>query len=85
MEIMRHRTKLQACRKAAGWKSARAFAEHIGMSVGTYTAYEQGKREMSLSVACLFADALGCSLDDFRAPETEYYFMDMGGDGDDQA
>ena len=37
---------LQKMRKAAGWKSARAFAEHIGMPVDTYTQYEQGKRTM---------------------------------------
>ena len=28
---------LQKMRKAAGWKSARAFAEHIGMPVDTQT------------------------------------------------
>lgn len=74
---------LQECRKNAGFKSARAFAEHIGMPVGTYTAYEQGVREMSLSVACRFADELGCSLDDLR-PRVEYLYMDLGeGDSDD--
>ena len=42
---------LQKMRKAAGWKSARAFAEHIGMPVDTYTQYEQGKRTMNIEVA----------------------------------
>ena len=57
------KTNLQAMRKAAGFTSARAFAEHFGISVNTYTGYEQGK-PMSLEVAWELADALDCSLDD---------------------
>lgn len=57
------KTNLQGVRKAAGFQSARAFAEHIGMSVNTYTGYEQGK-PMSLETAWSFADALNCSLDE---------------------
>ncbi len=54
---------LQALRKEAGFKSARAFAEYLGMNTSTYTDYEQGRRACSLDRACEFADALGCSLD----------------------
>ena len=49
---------LQKMRKAAGWKSARAFAEHIGMPVDTYTQYEQGKRTMNIEVAWDMADSV---------------------------
>lgn len=63
----RVKTNLQACRKAAGFKSAREFAEYIDMPLRTYTNYEQGIREMGLSVACEIVDALGCTLDDLRA------------------
>lgn len=55
---------LQKQRKGAGWRSAREFAESIGMSVGTYTDYEQGRGSISLEKACLIADALHCTLDD---------------------
>ena len=68
------RTNLQQMRKSAGFASARAFAEHIGMSVNTYTGYEQGK-PMSLEVAWSLADALDCSLDDLagrKRPAREY-------------
>ena len=58
------KTNLQAMRKAAGFKSARAFAEHIGMNVSTYTDYEQGRRMFALEQAWEFADALGCTLDE---------------------
>lgn len=76
------RTRLQECRRAAGFKSAREFAEHIGMNVKTYTNYEQGVREMSLSVACEIVDALGCTLDDLRTG-TEYAYIKLSGDSDD--
>lgn len=58
------KTQLQAMRKRAGFKSAKAFAEHVGMSVSTYTKYEQGMSEMSLERAWEFADALDCTLDE---------------------
>lgn len=54
---------LQKVRKAAGWKSARAYAEHLGIPVDTYTQYEQGKRTMNIIVAWEIADDLGCTLD----------------------
>lgn len=58
------KTRLQELRKDAGFKSARAFAEHIGMSVGTYTDYEQGRRKFTFEAAWKFADELGVSLDE---------------------
>lgn len=58
------KTNLQAIRKAAGYKSAKAFAEYINMSVGTYTQYEQGQISLSLEKAWEFADALDCTLDE---------------------
>ena len=58
------KTNLQALRKAAGFKSAKAFAHHIGMNVNTYTDYEQGRRMFALDQAWEFADALGCTLDE---------------------
>ena len=57
---------LQAQRKKAGHKSARVFAESLGMNVNTYTEYEQGKAGMSYEKACEFSDALQCSLEEFR-------------------
>ena len=62
--------RLQECRKAAGWKSARAFAEHIGMPVDTYTQYEQGKRTMNIEVAWDMADYLGCTIDQIAGRES---------------
>lgn len=64
---------LQAMRKKAGFKSARAFAEHIGMSLNTYNNYEQGRNSLTLEKAWEFADILHCTLDelagrDFRPP-----------------
>lgn len=66
---MRLKTKLQEVRKEAGFKSAREFAEKIGMSVGTYTDYEQGRRKFSLEAAWKFADELGVSLDELAGRE----------------
>lgn len=60
---------LQKMRKAAGFKSAKAFAEHIGMSKDTYTGYEQGRISLSYERAWEFADALGCTLDEVGGRE----------------
>lgn len=58
------KTRLQEMRKRAGFQSAVAFAEHYGINAGTYTNYEQGKRNLTLEKAWEFADLLGCSLDE---------------------
>lgn len=55
---------LQTLRKAAGYKSARVFAEHLGINVSTYTEYEQGRTPFTLEQAWMFADAIGCTLDE---------------------
>lgn len=67
------KTRLQAMRKRAGFKSAKAFAEHMGLNVYTYTDYEQGRISLTLEQAWEFADVLGCTLDelagrDFQPP-----------------
>lgn len=58
---------LRKIRKAAGYKSARAFAESIGMPATTYAKYEQaaddGEVSMPLKSAWAIADALGCTID----------------------
>lgn len=63
------KTQLQRIRKEKGFRSARAFAEHIGMSKNTYTNYEQGTRPLTLELACDFADALECTLDELAGRE----------------
>ena len=68
------KTQLQAMRKRAGFKSAAAFAEHMGLNPGSYTNYEQGIRPFTLEQAWDFADVLGCSLDELAGrdwPPTE--------------
>jgi len=58
------RFKLQELRKRAGFKSASAFAKAIGMPVGTYTNYEQGKNKLTLEMAWRFAEIFDCTLDE---------------------
>ena len=55
---------LQRNRKGAGFRSAKAFADHLGLEAPTYTSYEQGVRSFSSDQACELASALNCSLDD---------------------
>lgn len=67
--------QLQSLRKAAGFKSARVFAEHIGYSPSAYTEYEQGRRMFTYEQAWDFADALNCTLDELggrKPPERTY-------------
>ncbi len=61
---------LQAARNKAGFKSARAFAESLGIEVTTYTSYEQGARAFSAEQAWNFAEALGCDIDELVGFET---------------
>lgn len=72
-------TQLKNLRKKAGYKSAKAFAERIGMNVYTYTNYEQGKANFTLAQAWEFADVLECSLDELagrRWPPDDLTTMD---------
>ena len=67
--------RLQAARKAAGFKSAKAFAEHLGIPVSKYTEYEQGRYGFTFEQAWQFADVLNCTLDELGgrdAPECHY-------------
>lgn len=55
---------LQAARKSAGFKSANAFADYVGINRNTYTDYEQGRGSLSYERAWQLADILGVTLDD---------------------
>ena len=55
---------LQERRKSAGFKSAKAFAGHMGYNAKTYTGWEQGWNSLPLEQACDMADALDCTLDE---------------------
>lgn len=63
------KTQLQRIRKERGFKSAKAFADHIGMNSHTYTDYEQGRRTFTLESAWEFADALECTIDELAGRE----------------
>lgn len=55
---------IQKARKQAGYKSAKEYAAHMDMKVGTYSDYEQGRRVCMLDRAWEFADDLGLTLDE---------------------
>ncbi|MBQ9003460.1 MAG: helix-turn-helix transcriptional regulator [Eggerthellaceae bacterium] len=58
---------LRRLRKAAGWPTAKAFAESIGVPAPTYARYEQSgdgpDTNIPMKAAFTIADALGCSID----------------------
>ena len=56
--------KLMQLRKAAGFKSRDAFADHLGVSRRKYKGWESQETNMNFAQACMVADALGCSLDE---------------------
>ena len=55
---------LRKYRIAAGYKSARAFSEALGLSQSTYFNYEKGTREPSLETVNKIANALHVSVSD---------------------
>ena len=64
------KTQLQFYRRLAGYRSAKAFAESFGINVSTYTQYERGLIDLSAERAWLFADALGCTVDELLGRDT---------------
>lgn len=60
---------LQRMRRAAGYRSAKDFAEELGIPASTYARYErtpEGPDACSIPIraAWRIADALGCSIDE---------------------
>lgn len=58
---------LQTLRRAAGFRTAKEFADHVGINEYTYARYERqpetpGTR-IPMGPAWIIADALGCSID----------------------
>lgn len=58
------KTRIQEFRKAAGYSSARAFAESNGYNAKTYTNWEQGTATPSLAMAWELADKFDCTIDE---------------------
>ncbi len=59
---------LQRLRRAAGYRTARDFAEAVGIPVSTYSRYERGGAGEDCGIpmanACIIAEALGCTIDE---------------------
>lgn len=51
-------------RKASGYRTARSFAEAVGIPPTTYADYEAQPTRIPIERALLIADRLGCSLDE---------------------
>ena len=54
---------VQDLRKEKGYRSAREFAEAIGIPVSTYARYESQPESIPLKQAWAIADHLGCTID----------------------
>lgn len=67
---------LQSARKAAGYKSAKAFAEKMGLAPTAYTEYEQGRHMFNIEQAWDFAEALGVDIDGLVGHEVPQSFAD---------
>lgn len=55
--------KLQELRKLAGYKSAREFADALGVKRSTLASWESQIRAIPWETACRACDLLGCTLD----------------------
>lgn len=54
---------LKRLRREAGYRSAKEFAEAIGVPCPTYSRWEQRPGNIPMAKAVMVADALGASLD----------------------
>ena len=50
--------RLRLARQAAGYKTARAFAQHFEIAQSTYSQYETGKRSFSVNILIRFSEFL---------------------------
>lgn len=55
---------LQDLRKGAGYRTAKEFAEALGVPTTTYSRYEATPEKIPLSSAWAIADFLGCTIDE---------------------
>lgn len=51
-------------RRRSGYRTARSFAEAVGIPPSTYADYEARPTRIPIERACLIADRLGCTLDE---------------------
>jgi transcriptional regulator with XRE-family HTH domain len=65
MSDQRFGVRLAELRRAKGW-SQEGLARAAGLSTSAVTKLEQGITLPGWETLCGLADALGCSLDDFR-------------------
>ena len=61
---MNFQDNLRRCREAAGFSSARAFAEYVNIPYTTYLNYENKNAEPKYDTLCKIAAALGVSTDE---------------------
>ena len=73
--------KLKELRKLAGYKSAQALADALGIKRGTLASWESGARDIPMDKAIKLCDLLGCSLDQLcgRKPidRIKYAYLDL--------
>lgn len=75
------KNKLQELRKLAGYKSAREFADALGVKRSTLASWESQIRAIPWETACRACDLLGCTLDQLVGREpidrVKYAYLDL--------
>lgn len=67
--IMSFQENLRYYRAKAGYKSAKEFAEVLGLPYATYAGYEYKNREPKYNTLCKIADLLNVSIDELLKGE----------------
>lgn len=74
------KTNMKAIRTLRGF-SQEELAGMLGVKLGTYRAWEQGRNEMGLDDAVAIANALGCTLDELagrsQTISVEYHLAEL--------
>lgn len=70
--MMNFPKNLRRYRKAAGFRSAKDFADVLGIGYTTYIGYENKGREPKYETLCKIASALHVSIDDLLKGENMY-------------
>lgn len=70
---MSFQENLKYYRKQAGYKTAKQFADDLGISYTTYFAYESKGREPKYDLLIKIADLLNVSLDELIRPRVHKF------------
>ena len=74
---MSFKDRLRYMREKVGYKSAKEFAEVLGIKYTTYLGYENKGTEPKYDTLCQIATALNCTTDELLGREKRFSYYEL--------